>query len=168
MNATSLRRVSGGAAGSSAQPSSESQAGNERGAWLLRLEDGEPLAIARQQVIEYLAGVVSRRVPDCHPHCSRIVLWRNQVLPLLGVGKGAHSHHEHVLIIGYIDATHADTTHRIALSLQQPPVDIGVRDLDQCTPAAEQAQYWRGAIAACFTHQGEAVPILDFNRLGDV
>ena len=167
MTATALRLVSSGQRETPAQAAIQSQAGNERGAWLLRLEDGEALAIARQQVIEYVANVVSRWVPDCHPRCSRILLWRNQVLPLLGVAKGAHSHHAHVLIIGYLDSARADITHRIALGLQQPPLDINVRDLDQCAPAAEQALYWRGAIAACFAHQGAAVPIVNFNQLGD-
>jgi hypothetical protein len=142
-------------------------ASNERHAWLLHLEDGQPLAIARQQVVEYLADVESRRVPDCHPQCSRIVLWRGQVLPLLGAGKGKRGKHAHVLVIGYVGAGSDDTTYRIALSLFQPPTDVSVRDSEQCEPAAALADYWRGAIAACFNYQGEAIPIVDFNQFSE-
>jgi len=165
VNNAALRVVCGESDKHQIPPAPQSQTGNERSAWLLHLEDGQSLAIARQQVIEYLAKVESRWVPDCHPQCSRILLWRDQVLPLLGVEKGRRGRHEHVLVIGYVDAENSTLTHRIALSLCQPPIDISVRDLDQCTPADSQTDYWRGAITACFAHQDAAVPIVDFNRL---
>ncbi|MGC1510418.1 chemotaxis protein CheW [Ketobacter sp.] len=135
----------------------------QRPAWLLTLSNHNTLAIAQQQVVEYSTGLSAHHVPDCSFQCHHVVLWRNTVLPIIGIGsKNAINNVPHLLVISYV---HSLGNGLIALSLTQPPQAINVSDQDQCSPQDEQVEYWQGAVAACFQHDENVIPIVDFGKL---
>lgn len=143
----------------------------QRDAWSLTLADGHGLAIAQQQVQEYLSNISAHIVPGCRSHCQQVVLWRKKVLPLWGAEKldAARSIqvHKHVLIISYQDLN-ADSIGQadwIAICLSKQPQLISVSDGDQCEPSAEQEEYWKYSLLACFRYLDEIIPIVDFSRL---
>ena len=138
----------------------------QRNAWLLTLSNQQTLAIAQQQVVEYLSHIDAVQVPDCHPRCDQVLLWRDHVLPILGAA-GGQPHHSHLLVAAYVrnlnGRNHAE---RIALALAEPPAAIRVEDDCQCDPTADQLAYWQDAIRACFLHDGQPVAIVDFASIG--
>ena len=147
-------------------------------AWCISLSNGQLLAVAQQQVVEYLTNVNACVVPHCNPHCNQVMVWRERVLPLWGIDGNHDSaitqHHAHVLVISYRDQQSAHQQPQtepqppgelLALSLSSAPLLISVRDEDQCLPAVSQQQYWRQAILACFQHQDKPVPVINFARL---
>jgi hypothetical protein len=135
----------------------------QRPAWLLTLSNLNTLAIAQQQVVEYSTGLPAQHVPDCSPQCHHVVLWRNTVLPLIGVDANDEINNLlHLLVISYV---HPLGNGLMALSLTQPPQAINVSDNDQCEPQDVQLQYWHGAVAACFQHEEHIIPIVDFGKL---
>lgn len=131
----------------------------QRHAWLLVLNDQQPLVIAREQVVEYVGAHDCHWVPDCAQRCSHVVLWRNQVVAVLGLEQQA-SLCQHLLVVAHPGGV-------IALALARQPQSIVVMDQDQCAATAELQEYWRNGILACIQTQGQVLPIVDFGRLGE-
>ncbi|MEE2730706.1 MAG: hypothetical protein VYA55_07765 [Pseudomonadota bacterium] len=138
----------------------------QRDAWYLSLSNRHHLTVARQQVAEYLTRVTAYSVPGCNPHCNQLIQWRGRLVPLWGgeqqTTQTQETQHAHVLVVSYEDEAPA----LLALSLQEAPQPVQVRDEDQCLPSPEQEQYWQQAILGCFQHREQPVPVIGFARLG--
>ena len=130
----------------------------QRCAWHLVLINQQSLAIAQEQVVEYVGASECRWVPDCSELCDHIVLWRDQVVPVLGLQHHA-THCQHLLIVAYEGGL-------VALALARQPESIVVRDEDQTVAAEQQLEYWGTGILACIQLAGQPLPIVDFARLG--
>lgn len=134
----------------------------QRNAWLLTLENHHTIAIAQQQVVEYLHLKDAITVPASHPRCQQVILWRDRIVPLLGTDSHPTLRHEHVLVILY---RHGDQAQYLALSLQQPPVDVVVRDADQCSADLAQQTYWHDALLCCVQTNNGKAGLVDFSKL---
>jgi len=138
----------------------------QRNAWQLTLSNRQPLAIAQEQMVEYLSHVDATAVPDCHERCAQVVVWRGHVLPVLGA-VGQQLHHEHLMVVAYVSQENSTPkAQRIALSLLQTPEALVVTDEQQCEPSEEQQAYWGNSILACVLKQDEPVVIVDFAASG--
>ena len=135
----------------------------QRSAWHLILENGQHLAIAQQQVLEYLHQVDAIQVPDCAQRCQQILLWRNHMVPVLGVADDV-TRHSHLLVILFQNGPHTDY---VALALTSPPGSILVRDGDQCEAADTQTAYWQDALQCCIELENAKIALVDFAGLGN-
>lgn len=139
----------------------------QRDAWYLTLTNKQTLAIAQQQVVEYLTGVQGYVVPSAHVDCDQVILWRKQMLPLWGLSQYRSATlqpvHRHVMVISYLDES--QTAQLLAISLASAPVLVTVEEGDVCNPTDQQKTYWKQALLSCFQCQGNAVPIVNFAAL---
>ena len=143
----------------------------QRDAWCLRLTNQQTLAVAQQQVVEYLTNVSACLVPKSNPECNQVILWRDRVLPVWGTNSSSEYSaielHSHILVISYLDNAMVgdDKPQLLALSLSMAPVLLSVCDEDQCQPSPAQSDFWKTSILACFQYQNSPVPVINFFRL---
>lgn len=133
----------------------------ERPAWHLILENQQAIAIAQQQVVEYLHQSGSILIPDCAERCQQVLVWRNRIVPLLGACSD-NTIHQHVLIILYTRHQRAET---VALALQSPPQPVVVRNQDQCEPDLIQQSYWQAALQCCVQLNQRKIALVNFANL---
>ena len=136
----------------------------QRHAWHLELTDGHHIAIAKNQVIEYLSNQSGFPIPDCNKLCNQVIDWRQKILPILGCTNNNNTLHQHILIIHFSSNTDQKET-LIALSLKSPPSLIQVDDSNACKPSDDLIQYWNSAILSCFEEKGVFIPIINFYQL---
>lgn len=151
----------------------------QRDAWCLKLSNQQTLAVAQQQVVEYLTHVSACVVPRSNPDCNQVILWRDRVVPVWGADPIADctvtQQHVHILVISYLESVVQDesvakdgtepNSALLALSLTMAPVLLSVCDDDRCQPSSSQLDYWQQSILACFQYQNNPVPVIGFSQL---
>ncbi len=128
------------------------------------------VAVAVHATVEILEGPRIVHVPGGARHCHRLVRWRGRWLALLELDKLLQTHPSvdsaqprPVLVVAYQPAPGHPVEHA-ALELPALPGTVLVSDAMACELPSDHA-LWPELALSCFTHEGEAVPVLDVARL---
>lgn len=138
-------------------------------AWLLDVGAGMQVAVADNEIVEYLRSPIIRTVPLTPPYCSSVVFWRDQqMLPLFNLALLTQpqfdTNTEHLGVLAYQARPKTPLRH-IGIALYAPPEKILVRDDDACSWPEYYPEFWTTLTLALFTHNGMSTPILDIAGL---
>lgn len=139
---------------------------NPVAAWLLNFGGGRLAAVGLSEVLHVTYSPQVVAVPQTPPHCSRVLVIEDRVLPAWDVaawlGTAAP---ERTAALGAIVAYRSGRSSAVqfgALLIAKPPLRIMVSDADACElpPAPKR---WRAIAMSCVKHDDELIPILDLS-----
>lgn len=138
---------------------------SEANAWLLEFSEGLLAAVGERQMVHLLPSDTALfEVPRSPVYCSRLVIWHEQILPLMDLGLrllGRPMVNQGLLAVVAFPGSRSTQTSHGALLLNAPPVRLRVNDSQACV-LPDSLQIWRQLAVACF-EQAEIglVPVLD-------
>lgn len=137
-------------------------------AWIMKANDSSYAAISQMELAHIINDPVFVRVPRSPDHCQNIIIWNDNILPVVDLGKlydatGSHPRHNVVAVIIFRDVN--NDFHHGGIALSSSPVLEYVNNSQSCT-ISNQAGSLEDLTLACFTsEQGHQVPILDMTKL---
>jgi len=142
-----------------------------RRAWVMDVGDGVAVAAGTAHVVEYLLAADPMPVPRAPEHCAGLIVWRERLIPVIDLARfltgrdSAPGPHRRAVILAYQQAAGRPLQYG-ALFVAAAPTQTSVSDDMAC--ALPDTQPALAHIArACFTHQDQAVAILDPRQLFD-
>lgn len=142
-----------------------------RRAWVMDVGDGVAVAAGTAHVVEYLLAADPMPVPRAPEHCAGLIVWRERLIPVIDLARlltgrdNAPGPHRRAVILAYQQAAGRPLQYG-ALFVTAAPTQTSVSDDMAC--ALPDTQPALAHIArACFTHQDQAVAILDPRQLFD-
>lgn len=140
----------------------------QAGAWLVGVAPGYQAAIGARELYHLIHEPPSFSVPLTPRHCARVIQWENQLLPVWDLATwlfdAAPAEPIAVAAVVGFQRNRRERARFGALALAAPPVRVQVRDDQACALPAELPA-WQAMAVSCFTHQEQAVPIIDLARL---
>jgi len=139
---------------------------SHQNAWLLELGINCRAAVGARELMHLIDVPKTFSVPYTPHYCHRVVAWQGQLLPVMDIAArlGNDSQNERfVAVVAYQQYSGAQPQFA-ALSLVASPRQISVSD-EQACGLPENFQPVSGFAISCFEHQGEAIPVLNLNRL---
>ena len=136
-------------------------------AWILQVSHHHRVAVGQRELLHLADAAETFDVPLAPAHCAQVVLWRDNLLPLMDIAywlgvASTDGAKKYIGILGYQDKRGAAPQFG-ALWLAAPPVRATVSD-DQACPLSPDAP-WSRIAACCFNDGHGPVPILDIHRL---
>lgn len=137
-------------------------------AWIMKVNDSSYASISQRELAHIINDPVFIRVPKSPSHCQNIIIWNDNVLPVVDLGElydaaGSPPRHNVVAVIIFRDNN--NDLHHGGIALNSSPVLEYVNNSQSCT-IPNQARPLEDLTLACFTsEQGHQVPILDMTRL---
>lgn len=140
----------------------------ESNAWLLNFGDGENAAVGERELLHLVPQPDLFEVPLAPGHCSRVLVWQNQVLPVWDVlawlkpgtpAKDARL----AAVVGY-QSRRREPPQFGAMVLAEPPGRIRVSDSQACELPQGQA-CWAEIAISCFLHQEKPIAVLDLPQM---
>lgn len=135
-------------------------------AWVLDLGMGYKAAVGRRELL-HLIDVPKTFVVPCTPsYCHKIVFWQERLLPVMDIASrlcGTAQEAQFIAVIGY-QQKRGDSPQFGALLLASTPLQVAVSDEQACT-LPENPQGWDELAISCFEYDGDALPVLNLNRL---
>ena len=137
-------------------------------AWVMKVNDSSYAAISQMELAHIINDPVFVRVPSSPGHCQNIIMWNDNVLPVVDLGQlgdaaGSRPRHNVVAVIIFRDTN--NDLHHGGIALSSSPALEYVNNSQSCT-IPNQARPLKDLTLACFTsEQGHQVPILDMTRL---
>ncbi|MFA6904101.1 MAG: chemotaxis protein CheW [Gallionellaceae bacterium] len=138
----------------------------ESNAWILDFGQHFTAAVGAREVLHLLDVHSTFPVPCTPKYCNSVVAWRDRLLPVMDMASrlgGMTQQAKFIAVVGY-QQRRGEYPQFGALLLSSPPLQATVND-EQACKLPENAQVWNGLAMACFDFHGEAVPVLDINRL---
>lgn len=142
-----------------------------RRAWVMDVGDGVAVAAGTAHVVEYLLAADPMPVPRAPEHCAGLIVWRERLIPVIDLARlltgrdNAPGPHRRAVILAYQQAAGRPLQYG-ALFVTAAPTQTSVSDDMAC--ALPDTQPALAHIArACFTHQDQAVAIVDPRQLFD-
>lgn len=131
---------------------------------------GRFLALAPHATLEIVERPQAIAVPGQAPHALGLLAWHRRHVPLVDLrtvldpgGPRAAAAFPYALVVVGRDTPGAPATFA-ALALRELPETVRVRDGDACALPDGRTPWHRIAVS-CFTHGGDAVPVVDVPRL---
>ncbi len=140
------------------------------GAWLLQCSDTLTIAVSDQEMVEFIDTPLRFEVPGSPEYCSAVVLWQNDLVPIMDVavllGNPPEEKITRVSLLTYQDKPGA-SLQQLAVSVVSTPQKIQVDD-EQASELPEQiiSSVLMPLSLSCFSHDDKPVIILDIARLG--
>jgi chemotaxis signal transduction protein len=134
----------------------------------LSVAPGQRAAIGERELYHLIHAPKVHTVPSTPRHCSRVVLWEEQILPLwdLAAWLSGTPPVEVVPVVAVVayQRSRRERPEFGTLALAAPPVRLAVRNEQACgLPEAMPA--WKALAISCFAHQGQPIPIIDLARM---
>lgn len=134
-------------------------------AWMLDIGAGIKVAVAENEIVEYLRSPRVYQVPMTPRHCSSIVFWRgDRMLPLFDLAMltqpGFEASADHLGVLAYQTAPKEPIRH-LGIALQAPPQRIRVSDADACDWPEDYPESWKALTLALFAREDACIPVLD-------
>jgi chemotaxis signal transduction protein len=138
-------------------------------AWLLDVGGGYLVAAGATYVTEYLLAPEIIAVPRTPVHCPGVLLWREQLLPIVDLGKLLHANTastaewRHAVVLAWQDAPGKPLRHG-ALVVRAAPFEAFITDDMACALPPEAPVFGQFA-NSCFSHEEQPIPVLDIALL---
>lgn len=135
-------------------------------AWLLELGEGRVAAVGPLEMAHLLSDAPAAvAVPHAPAYADRVFLWEGEMVPVLDLcarmsGRPARET-PYLGVVRYREAA-GESLCLGALALDAPPRRVAVSD-DMACDLPDPA--WRPFAISCFSHDEQAVPVLDLARV---
>jgi chemotaxis signal transduction protein len=135
-------------------------------AWILDFGMNTSAAVGGRELLHLIDLPKTFAVPCTPPYCRRVIFWQGRLLPVMDIATRLGSAPKEVHFVAIVGYQHkrGEYPQFGALQLVSPPRQEAVSDEQACS-LPEKMQDWEGMAIACFESQGEAVPVLNLNRL---
>ena len=135
-------------------------------AWILDLGMSYKAAVGGRELLHLIDAPSTFAVPCTPSYCHRVVRWQGRLLPVMDIVSRlgcTEQQAQFIAVVGY-QQKRGEYPQFGALLLASPPLQASVSDEQACM-LPESTQGWSKLAIACFDYQGEAVPVLDLNRI---
>ena len=135
-------------------------------AWVLDFGMGYRAAVGRRELFHLIDVPTSYIVPCTPAYCRRVFFWQGKLLPLMDMSSrmgGTEQNAPYIAVVGY---QHKRGEHPQfgAIQMTSPPSQVAVSDEQACA-IPDELRGWRELAISCFDLNGDAVPILNLNRI---
>jgi chemotaxis signal transduction protein len=134
--------------------------------WVLDLGMGYRAAVGGRELLHLIDMPKTFLVPCTPSYCHRVISWQERLLPVMDIASrlaGTEPQAQFVAVVGY-QKRRGEYPQFGALLLASPPQQVEVGDEQACS-LPEESKGWNELAISCFDYQGNAVPVLDLNRL---
>lgn len=135
-------------------------------AWILDFGLSYRAAVGGRELLHLIDVPATFAVPCTPAYCRKVVSWQERLLPVMDIAYrlgGTAQQAQFIAVVGY-QQRRGEYPQFGALLLSSPPLQVAVSD-EQACKLPENAQGWEELAISCFDYQGDAVPVLDLNRL---
>jgi len=139
-------------------------------AWFLEITRNQVAAVGLHELVEVLSRPKLYHVPMASPHCHQVLVWRDEILPVVnfgvdpGQGTGDDSTGGAVTAIAVYQTVPGEPLRHGALELSVMPRTVTVADNMAC--ALPEASTLINEVAiSCFSYENLAVPVIDLTRI---
>ncbi len=138
-------------------------------AWMMDVGAGQRVAAGTHHVVEYLLSPKTIGLPLAPAHCPAVLIWREQIIPSvdltgLSPNRGPVRHAwQGAVVLAYQDAPGKPLRYG-ALLVYAAPEETWVSN-DMACPLPEASARFQYFTCACFSHQEQAIPVMDTARL---
>jgi len=139
-------------------------------AWLLEISRNQVAAVGLHELVEVLSRPKLYHVPMASPQSHQVLVWRDEILPVVDFGATSSNEPEDALPGGVVTAIAVYQTvpgeplRHGALQLTVMPRTVTVADNMAC--ALPETNSVIGALAiSCFSYENYAVPVIDLTRV---
>jgi chemotaxis signal transduction protein len=139
---------------------------SQMNAWVLDCGAGYRAAVGGRELLHLIDVPTTFAVPCTPAYCNRVIFWQDRLLPVIDLAArlgGEAQQAQFVAVVGY-QQKRGDYPKFGALLLASPPRQLAVSD-DQACAMTEQSQGWMELAISCFDYQGEAIHVLNLNKL---
>ncbi len=141
-------------------------------AWILTDNAGLAFAVAEVEMIEYLIAPSTFAVPQTPDYCTRVMPWRDQLLPIIQLNKllkpDSYVDYRHIGVLAYQNAPGQDLKY-IAVALGQSPYRVSVSDRGSAPiPDIYRVPAYRPLVRSVFRLDEIQVPVLDVAYLASI
>lgn len=138
----------------------------ESNAWILDFGQQYRAAVGKRELLHLLDVHEIFSVPCTPFYCNRVVAWQERLLPVMDIASrlgGMAQKAKFIALVGY-QQRRGEYPQFGALLLSSPPLQATVSD-EQACKLPENTRGWNELVISCFDYHGDAVPVLDINRL---
>jgi chemotaxis signal transduction protein len=135
-------------------------------AWILDIGEHLKAAVGGRELLHLIDQPKTLSVPCTPSYCKRVIAWQGRLLAVMDMTArltGKEQQAKFVAVVAY-QFQKGDYPEFGALLLLSPPVKVTVSDEDVCH-LPENNSNWKAVAISCFTHEGEAIPVLDLRKI---
>lgn len=135
-------------------------------AWILDVGMNGKAAVGGRELLHLIDVPATFSVPCTPSYCRRVVHWQGRMLPVMDITArlgGVEQQAQFIAVVGY-QQKRGEYPQFGALLLASPPLQVSVSDEQACN-LPENSPGWKELAIACFEYQGDAVPVLNLNRI---
>jgi chemotaxis signal transduction protein len=135
-------------------------------AWILDLGKSYKAAVGGRELLHLIDVPTTFAVPCTPAYCHSVVHWQGRLLPVMDIATrlgGTEQQAQFIAVVGY-QQKRGEYPQFGALLLASPPLQASVSDEQACN-LPQNTQGWSKLAISCFDYQGDAVPVLDLNRI---
>lgn len=139
-------------------------------AWLLEFSRIQIAAVGLHELVEVLSRPKLYHVPMATPRCHEVLVWRDQILPVVNFGAvssedaGAPTVNGAVTAIAVYQTVPGEPLRHGALELSVMPKTITVAD-DMACALPDSSSPLNELAISCFSYENLAVPVIDLTRI---
>ena len=138
---------------------------------IIEFAPGRRAALPPHTTLEIVEDPRPVPVPGASRHAYGLLTWQQRRIPMIdldalldgGSSAGPPAAPRFALVVAWQDAP-GEPVQQGAIALQQLPQTVEVHDAQQCD-LPRDSDGWPYLATACFSHAGQAVPIVDTARL---
>lgn len=139
-------------------------------AWLLEFNRQQVAAVGLHELVEVLSRPKLYHVPMSGPRSHQVLVWRDEILPVVGFGNSSDGGSEGemfgaaVTAIAVYQTVPGEALRHGALQLSGMPKTVTVADNMACALPESRSPIGDLAIS-CFFYDNSAVPVIDLTRV---
>lgn len=139
-------------------------------AWLLEFSRNQIAAVGLHELVEVLSRPKLYHVPMATSRCHQVLVWRDEILPVVNFGAVAGADSEDatsggaVTAIAVYQTVPGEPLRHGALELSVMPKTVTVADNMACALPDTSSVINELAIS-CFSYENLAVPVIDLTRV---
>ncbi len=143
----------------------------EHSAWRVVVGDGVQIAVADNEMFEYVVDPQLQSVPFTPIYCSNVMLWREQIVPVMDlsllVSKPPSVKMPVTVAIVAYQTKPREPLEYLGLLTREPPVRVTVVDDQACDLPASDTDFWESKelALACFNCDGQPTPVVNIAHL---
>jgi chemotaxis signal transduction protein len=135
-------------------------------AWILDFGMGCKAAVGGRELLHLIDMPTTFSVPCTPLYCRRVVFWQERLLAVMDIASrlnGTAQQAKYIAVVAY-QQRRGDSPLFGALLLATPPLQAAVSDEQACR-LPENTLGWDNLAISCFDYLGDAMPVLNLNRL---
>jgi len=139
-------------------------------AWLLEFDRQQVAAVGLHELVEVLSRPKLYHVPMSGPRSHQVLVWRDEILPVVGFGSDSDGESEGdmlraaVTAIAVYQTVPGEPLRHGALQLSGMPKVVSVADNMACALPDTRSSIGDLAIS-CFFYDNFSVPVIDLTRV---